>query len=357
VNNITPPTATEPSTDFDPDIVLLRLRRKEGNWVGWGQDCQQLQKTGYTPQQIFEASGFEPIHQNQLIVAAQVFANITEIGVQPATVTHFTRVGSDSLYELRILSKKDRATVADFLVDRNLNSESAKEVAKATRDYADLRQLPTGFTAHPGDAVAYQYWRYASQQHDLMEKTRLVARGLLFAHSNSARQQIEKLLGSLSQPERANPKLPLYRLESDEELPRFLPVAGKLPLKAADVAAIPRATAVGAFSLVNTTWQRWVGLPGWQMVISAIDPIVVFQVNQNLIKDAEAEEELLMLIDRGITEWNDFKYFMVDRGGELVIDYFATLPSEPIIGQLVLVLRPKRLLATGDQHDLWQIEE
>ncbi len=357
MNNITPPAATEPSADFDSEAVLLRLRRKEGNWVEWGQSCQQLQKNGYNQQEIFEASGFEPIHQNQLIVAAQVFANMAEVGVQPATTTHFSRVGSDSLYELRILSKEDRAAVADFLVDRNLNSENAKEVAKATRDYGDLRQLPTGFTAHPGDAVAYQYWRYASQQHDLMEKTRLVARGLLFAHSNSARQQIEKLLGSLSQPERANPKLPLYRLESDEELPRFLPVAGKLPLKMADVAAIPRATAVGAFSLVNTTWQRWVGLPGWQMVISAIDPIVVFQVNQNLIKDAEPEEELLMLIDRGITAWNDFKYFMVDRGGELVIDYFATLPSEPIVGQLVLVLRPKRLLATGDQHDLWQIEE
>jgi hypothetical protein len=357
VNDTTPPIANEPATEFDPDVVLLRLRRKEGTWVQWGQDCQQLQKTGYTQQQIFEASGFEPIHQNQLMVAAQVFASMEEIGVEPATTTHFTRVGSDSLYELRILSKKDRAAVADFLVDRNLNSENAKEVAKATKDYADLRQLPTGFTAHPGDAVAYQYWRYASQQHDLMEKTRLVARGLLFAHSNSARQQIEKLLGSLNQPERANPKLPLYRLESDEELPRFLPVAGKLPLKTADVAAIPRATAVGAFSLVNTDWKRWVGLPGWQMVISAIDPVVVFQINQELIKDADMDEELLMLIDRGITEWNDFKYFMIDRAGELVIDYFSTSPTEPIVGQLVLVLRPKRMLATGDQHDLWQIEE
>ncbi len=357
MNDITPAPSTEPSVEFNPEVVLLRLRRKEGTWVEWGQDCQQLQKNGYTQQQIFEASGFEPIHQNQLMVAAQVFASMAEVGVQPATTTHFTRIGSDSLYELRILSKKDRAAVADFLVDRSFNSEVAKEVAKAAKDYADLRQLPTGFTDHPGDAVAYQYWRYASQQHDLMEKTRLVARGLLFAHSNTARQQIEKLLGSLSQTERANPKLPLYRLESDEELPRFLPVAGKLPLKATDVAAIPRATAVGAFSLVNTTWQRWVGLPGWQMVVSAIDPIVVFMTNQDLIKDADEDEELLMLVDRGVTEWNDFKYFMVDRSGELVIDYFATLPSEPIVGQLVLVLRPKRMLATGDQHDLWQIEE
>jgi Rubisco accumulation factor 1 alpha helical domain/Rubisco Assembly chaperone C-terminal domain/Rubisco accumulation factor 1 helix turn helix domain len=353
VNDITPITSTE----FDSDAALLRLRRKEGTWVEWGQDCQKLQKSGYDQQQIFEASGFEPIHQNQLIVAAQVFASMMEIGVQPATTTHFTRVGSDSLYELRILSKKDRAAAADFLVDRNLNSENAKEVAKATKDYADLRQLPDGFTDHPGDAVAYQYWRYASQQHDLMEKTRLVARGLLFAHSNTARQKVEKLLGSLNQNERANPKLPLYRLESDEELPRFLPVAGKLPLTLAEITAIPRATAVGAFSLVNTTWQRWVGLPGWQTVAGAIDPIVVFVTNQELIKDADMDEELLMLIDRGVTEWSDYKYFMIDRAGEIVIDWFETAPDATIIGQLVLVLRPKRMLTTGNQNDLWQIEE
>jgi Rubisco accumulation factor 1 alpha helical domain/Rubisco Assembly chaperone C-terminal domain/Rubisco accumulation factor 1 helix turn helix domain len=348
-----------PASDsgFDIEAALLRLRRKEGNWVEWGQSCQQLQKSGYTPQQIFEASGFEPIHQNQLTVAAQVYGSMLEIGVQSATEAHYGKVGSDSLYELRVLSKKDRAAVADFLVDRNLNSDGAKEVAKAAKDYADLRRLPEGFTDHPGDAVAYQYWRYASQQNDLMEKTRLVARGLMFAHSNTARQQVEKLLGSLNVNKRANPKLPLYRLESDEELPRFLPVAGKLPLTTAAVAEIPPATVVGAFSLVSTTWNRWVGLPGWQTVTGAIDPIVLFTANHALIQDADATEELLMLIDRGIQEWDEFKYLAIDRAGEVVIEWFETAPTEPIIGQLLLVLRPKRMLTTGNRHDLWQSEE
>jgi Rubisco accumulation factor 1 alpha helical domain/Rubisco accumulation factor 1 helix turn helix domain len=180
-----------PVTDFDPEAAILRLRRKEGNWVEWGQSCQRLQKDGYTSQQIFEASGFEPIHQNQIIVAAQVFSSMMEVGIKPATETHFSRVGSDSLYELRILSKQDRAAVADFLYERNINSDGSKEVAKAVKEFADLRQRPEGFSDHPGDAVAYQYWRYAKQQNDLMEKTRLVARGLLFAHTPSARQQLK----------------------------------------------------------------------------------------------------------------------------------------------------------------------
>jgi len=34
---------------------------------GSGGTCQQLQKAGYTPQGIFEETGFEPIQQNQII--------------------------------------------------------------------------------------------------------------------------------------------------------------------------------------------------------------------------------------------------------------------------------------------------
>jgi hypothetical protein len=346
-----------PAPEFDPAAALQRLRRKEGNWVEWGQSCQQLHKSGYNPQQIFEASGFEPIQQNQIVVAAQVFASMMEVGVKPATANHYSHAGSDSLYELRILSKQDRAAVADFLYERNINSDGSKEVAKAVKDYADLRQLPAGFTHHPGDAVAYQYWRYAKQQNDLMEKTRLVARGLMFAHSPSARQQVEKLLGAINLPQRPSPKLPLYRLESDEELPRFVPVAGQLPIASSALAEMPPVQTSGNFSVTKTQWPNWVGLPGWQAVLGAIDPVVVFARNQQLIPDAAESEELLLLIDRGVTDWDEYKYFAVDRAGQLIIEWFEATPSEPILGQIVLVLRPKRLLASGNQHDLWQIEE
>jgi Rubisco accumulation factor 1 alpha helical domain/Rubisco Assembly chaperone C-terminal domain/Rubisco accumulation factor 1 helix turn helix domain len=345
-------------TEFNPEAAILRLRRKEGNWIEWGQSCQRLQKDGYTTQQIFEASGFEPIHQNQIIVAAQVFNSMMEIGIKPATETHFSRVGSDSLYELRILSKKDRAAVADFLYERNINSDGSKEVAKAVKEFADLRQLPEGFSDHPGDAVAYQYWRYAKQQNDLMEKTRLVARGLLFAHTPPARQQVEKLLGAINLPQRSRPTLPLHRLEVDEDLPRFVPVAGKLPVTSKTLAEIPTARIVNVFGVIDTgNSPLWVGLPGWQIVSAVISPVVIFTINKELLPDAETEEELLILIDRAVTDWDEYKYFAIDRDGQVVIDWFSEAPTAPILGQVVLVLKPKRLLTTGDQHDLWQIEE
>jgi Rubisco Assembly chaperone C-terminal domain/Rubisco accumulation factor 1 alpha helical domain/Rubisco accumulation factor 1 helix turn helix domain len=355
--NDTPSSVNQPHGEFDPDAALLRLRRKEGNWVEWGQSCQKLQKLSYTPQQIFEATGFEPIQQNQIIVASQVYATMLEIGVKEATATHYSRVGSDSLYELRILSKEDRAAVADFLFDRNLDSEGSKEVTKAVKEYADLRRLPENFAQHPGDAVAYQYWRYASQQNNLMEKTRLVARGLVFAHSNGARQELEKLLGKLDIAAVAAPKMPLYRLESDEELPAFIPVAGRLPIETAALQGVPKAATEGAFDILHTTWTRWVGLPGWQAVRGAADPVVLLVANQDLLPDAEATEELLVLIDRAARDWDEFKYYAVDNGGQVAIKWYPQAPPEPLLGQVVLVLRPKRMLTSGNPNDLWQMEE
>jgi hypothetical protein len=352
VNDTQPPTS-----EFDPEAAILRLRRKQGNWVEWGQSCQKLQKAAYTPQQIFEATGFEPIQQNQIMVAAQVFATMLELGVKEATSTHYSRVGSDSLYELRILSKEDRAAVSEFLFDRNIDSEGSKEVAKAVKEFADLRRLPENFTKHPGDAVAYQYWRYASQQNNLMEKTRLVARGLIFAHSNGARQELERLLGKLDLQKVATPKLPLYRLESDEELPRFLPVAGRLPLDAQVLADIPKVQPIGAFEVIRTSWTQWVGVPGWQAVRGADDPVVIFAANKDLLPDADVDEELLVLVDRSAKDWDEYKYFALDRAGKVAIEWCPEAPPETILGQVLLVLRPKRMLTSGNPNDLWQIEE
>jgi hypothetical protein len=68
-----------PDADVVQDI-LLKLRRKEGTWVDWAQGCQTLQKAGLNPQQIFEETGFEPIQQNQIVVAEQVYQSAVKWG-------------------------------------------------------------------------------------------------------------------------------------------------------------------------------------------------------------------------------------------------------------------------------------
>ena len=353
--------STDNQTPINTEELLLMLRRKESNWVEWGKACQQLQKSGMTPQAIFEATGFEPIQQNQIIVGAQVFDSMMSIGVAPATQTHYQRVGSDSLYELRILSSEDRAATADYLFNRNIDSEGSKEVAKAFKEFSYMRQPPEGFTHHPGDAVAYQYWRYIKQQNTLTEKTRLIARGLMFAHSQGARSQIEKLLTELSAPpQRSAPALPVYRLEAEEELPRTFPVAGKFPLATSVLDTLPKVEGTDAFlQITHNNWTGgWVSLPGWKVLASAEEPIGIIAPKDSLdLKITGESKETIVVLDRSVTEWDEFHYFAIDRDGQLAIEWFESAPTIPILGKLVLILHPKRPIEGGFPKDLWEIED
>src|SRR5918997_4858804 len=140
-----PEHSSQPDSDsVNAEDLLQLLRRKESNWVKWGQACQQLQKAGYNPQTIFEETGFEPIQQNQVIVASQVYTTLVKAGVSDAVRSRFDRTGSDTLYELRILTQPERAAAAEFIVARNLDSEGAREVAKAVKEFSRRSNPPEG---------------------------------------------------------------------------------------------------------------------------------------------------------------------------------------------------------------------
>lgn len=352
------PDPTEETENYED--LLRSLRRKEGSWVEWGQACANLQKGGYNPQAIFEATGFEPIQQNQIIVASQVYETMMKVGVSEEVRSHYWRIGSDSLYELRILTQPERAAAAEFLRARNIDSEGAKEVAKAMKDFSRLGTLPQGFSNHPGDAVAYQYWRFAKQQSNLAERSRLIARGLMFAHSQTARQQIEQLLtdfGAMSK--RSAPSLPFYRLEAEEELPRIIPVAGELPLKLADWERVQSIEPVGAFQRVQLSGeQTCVSLPGWQVILKAKDPVALLCQSDRLpVQIMGKPETVLLVIDRTEKEWNENSYFLVEEAGNLQLQWFPDSPNVSLLGRLVLTLRPKRMVDEEIAKDVWQIDE
>lgn len=357
----TPDRHPQPDSEtVNVENLLQLLRRKESNWVEWGFACQQLQKAGYDSQAIFEQTGFEPIQQNQVIVASQVYTTMVNAGVSDAVRARFERTGSDTLYELRILTQPERVAAAELIVARNLDSEGAREVAKALKEFSRRIILPEGFSNHPGDAVAFEYWKLARQQNDLQNRSRLIARGLMFAHSQEARQQIEKLLTEFaSGNQRPAPRLPVYRVEADEELPRLLPVVGQLPLTSADLKNVPTLKNTGSFQLVEVSGtQTLVAIPGWQVVLKAQDPVVIVCNNSQLPTQlASKPEELLVLIDRAEQKWDADSYFVVDQSGKLELQWFPDEPNVPLLGRIVLVLRPKRMLDESLNRDVWQIDE
>jgi hypothetical protein len=360
---VQPPDPSEQSSSLDSEavaVLLKQLRRKEENWVAWGQACQQLQKAGYSPQQIFEETGFEPVQQNQVIVAAQVYQSIASGAVSPDVLARFERTGSDTLYEFRILTQTDRAAAATLAVEKGLDSEAARDVAKAMKEYSRLSSQPTGFTAAAGDGVAYFYWKLARQQTDLQIRSRHIAQALRFAESETARKQVEQLLTDFTVTRsRPAPRLPFYRLESATEQPRILPVVGKLPLSIADLQAVPLIEPQGTFQLVQFSGTgAWVSLPSWQVIYAAEDPIAFLADSDRLPNnDLEIVEEVLIVVDRAEREWQDNSYFAIEQDGQIQIDWFEDAPEKTLLGRVILVLRPKKVLDEGYNKELWQIDE
>jgi hypothetical protein len=340
--------------------LLIKLRQKQGNWVEWGNAIAYLQKNGYNPQEIFEATGFEPIQQNQVIVGSQVYSSLEKFGASPETRAYYGQRASDVLYELRLLTQEDRAAAADLIFTHKLDVDEAREVAKAIKDFSRFSTPPQGFTTHPGDAVAYQTWKLARQNSDLQERSRLIAKGLRFVHSSTGRKQIEQLLTDFTVvPQRPAPILPFFRLESDEELPRLVTVAGELPLTAQDIQAVPIITEIAPFNIVKFTGeQAWVALPGWQILRAAEDPVVVIansdifpNINQTKI------ETVLVVIDRAQKDWDASSYFAFDNGEGVDFQWFETAPEHSLLDKIIIILRPKKILDEEFTKDAWQIDE
>ncbi len=372
------PRGGEPSGDRNPsqpfqaaklalapdaiDQLLLQLRRKEGSWVEWGKACQQLQQTGLGPQKIFEDTGFEPIQQNQVIVGAQVYQTLLKLDAPEPVQNHFGRKGSDILYEMRVLSEADRLSTAALVVERGLDFDEAKEVVKAFKEFAYLKQQPEGFAELPGDALAWQCWRTARQQSDLQTRSRLIAKGLRFAQTPEARAQLEKLLMDFTvvAPKSA-PRLPVYRIDSDEEEPRLLAVAGRLPMPVAALRAVPLVEIEEPFGMVRFAGEgAWVALPNWQVLRNAEDPIALLAQPDQLpvpLPD-DRPEPVLLVIDRADRQWRDDAFFAIaDDDDNLALQWFDADPDRSLLGKVILVLRPKKGLDQDYAKELWQVDE
>ncbi|MEB3150681.1 MAG: RuBisCO accumulation factor 1 [Sphaerospermopsis sp.] len=340
--------------------LLVKLRQKQGNWVEWGVAIAYLQKNGYNPQEIFESTGFEPIQQNQVIVGAQVYSSLEKFGASEATRAYYGTRASDILYELRLLTQEDRAAAADLIFLHKLDVDEAREVAKAIKDFSRFSTPPQGFTNNPGDAVAYQAWKLARQNSDLQERSRLIAKGLRFVHSPTARKQIEQLLTDFTVvPQRPAPILPFFRLESDEELPRLVPVVGELPLTPQAVKAVPIVTEIEPFKIVKFAGeQAWVALPGWQVLRSAEDPVVIIASSDIFPNPNQTKiEPVSVVIDRNQRDWDASSYFAFDNSGEVDFQWFETAPENTLLGKVIIILRPKKVLDEEFTKDAWQIDE
>lgn len=356
-----PQPASEKLSEEAAAELFRSLLHKEGCWVDWGIGCQTLQKSGYGAMEVFEKTGFQGSQQNMIVVAAQVYQSIENNGGSPELLEYCRGPRSDVLYELRILNNQQRAIAAQVAKDKGLEFDDAKELAKAMQHFVRLPQIPDGFTEHPGDAMAYQAWRAAKQKKDLPSRTRLIAKGLRFAYSDSARKKVEQLLSDLSAPpKKSAPLLPINRYEDDNAVPALIAVAGTLPLTAAAIAQTAQIQQQDPFNVVEVqTNTTVVPLPCWQSVLTAVDPVVIFSQTDQLPQPIPGKPEaVLILLDRAKQDWNDNSYFAIaNAAGEVELGWFETKPDAEIIGQILLMMRPKKIFDENNLYEPWQMDD
>lgn len=339
---------------------LKSLLHKEGTWIDWGKTCQELQKAGCKPADIFEASGFQASQQNIIIVASQVYESVEKAGSQTEVLTYYQGPKTDVLYEFRILNQEQRASAAGLAFEKKVDVDGAHEIAKVIQDISRMSQLPQGFTKHPGDMVAYTCWKHARNRKDLQERARLIAKALKFAHSDSAREAIEKLLSDFSVVKtHSAPLLPIYRLDTDEEIIRIIPLAGTYPLTSQEIKAVDNVEIQEPFRSVTITKQgTFVPIPGWQSVLGATDPVAYICTSDRLPKTLSGKiEKVLIIIDRAKQTWDINGYFLVEAEDSLTLQWSEVEPKEPIIGQLVVVVRPKKIIDEGNITQPWQMDD
>lgn len=358
-----------PTLPIDSEGLLRLLRHKEGTWVQWGLACQMLQKLGENSLAIFENTGFEPIQQNQIVVASQVYASLQAGNAADIVLAHFEQKGSDILNELRVLNQLERVAMATFALEKNLDVLEAKDVVKAIKEASSVANLPEGFTRHPGDAVVLQILKAAQGKIDPQERTRLIARGLRFAHGERARAAIERLLTDMANPTKKKaPNLPNFRYDAEDSIPRILPVVGTLPMTIAQFKAVPFADEIAPFGIVHSTGDStWATLPGWFVVHEAEDGVIVScntdtlqaAINQEVVSSIrDRAEDVLVLVDRAQRDWDENSYFAIaNEDGNLKFAWFETKPDVKILGKVTLTLRPKRFFDEEASKDRWQFEE
>jgi Rubisco Assembly chaperone C-terminal domain len=93
-------------------------------------------------------------------------------------------------------------------------------------------------------------------------------------------------------------------------------VAGKFPLATSVLATVPTFEAADAFLQINPNkWTgSWVSLPGWKVLMSAEDPIGIIAPKDSIpLKITGESKETIVVLDRSVTEWDEFHYFAIDR--------------------------------------------
>jgi hypothetical protein len=185
----------EPGKEPSMAAIHQRLLRSSQDWLEKGRLLQYLSACGVDREAIFQATGMDPGEQVLLKESADVYGSLEKGNAPRPVLSHYARDHGGILCQFRTLTQMQRVHAATLAVAKHLDVTEAKAVASAIEDFSRFDHPPEGFSEHSGDAVAYRCWMDARRADDPAAREQIIARGLRFAHSTTARIKLEGLLG------------------------------------------------------------------------------------------------------------------------------------------------------------------
>ncbi|XP_016488923.1 rubisco accumulation factor 1.2, chloroplastic [Nicotiana tabacum] len=369
-----PPLLPPKFRNLDTNSKLEVLANRLGLWYEYAPLIPSLTREGFTPSTLEEITGLTGVDQNRLVVAAQVRDSLVEsAALDEETLSYFESGGAELLYEIRLLSARQRADAATFLVKNGFDAKQAQDLARAIKDYP-RRRVEYGWDKFhgdsPGDCLAFMYFRLAQEyaaaaSEDLRRSS--MEKALEVAESESARNLlVMELEGNEVAKESVKDDgvtVPLVRMKlgevAESTIVVVLPVC-KAEGRDVEVEAAPwECGGVGDFGIVEAEkdWRRWVVLPGWQPIAGLErGGVAVSFKSGNFLpwreKSKYKQEPVLVVADRGRTEVasEDGFYLVVDGGNGsneegLKVERGSTLKKrgvEQSLGIVLIVVRPPK---------------
>jgi len=193
-----PTTYVSPMTQMSEEeaqATVARLRMSAGRWREQAEGIKELQAAGYKPEQLESASGLSTGVMTELTSGLNVYTSIEgECDGQEEVeklLGPFMLGGYELLAELRTLSAPARKDMLAVCLDKGLDREATRQLCSVHQKYL-RKSRPEGFSASPGDAMAYESLRAAKDLGKNSDKGRaILERGLSYAVSDAAKAMVE----------------------------------------------------------------------------------------------------------------------------------------------------------------------
>ncbi|KAK9807048.1 hypothetical protein WJX72_012001 [[Myrmecia] bisecta] len=343
--------------------MLREIHSGAAHWHTLAAYFPQLQRAGFDGLAVEVETGLARATQNVYQVALNVYKSLEKSeDMSREQLAFFDQDGGpERLYELRFLSADARAAAATYVANFRLDIEECQQLARAIKDHERRQGSKEGFTASPGDCLAFKFYREALEAKQQGQIQVLVRKGLELASSDSAVAKlaalVEQAAAKAEEPKSAA-VLNIVRLTHEEMA--FRPVAYLPSLDEATpdaIAPLPVISQTGdfaAFTITGGADVQWVALPSWNMVLLATRPAALYIPNcrdyEVLLQatNAQTDDEKkrlvgsgLLLIDRHIEQFDERDFYLVpsSTGGVEIV------PSTPeamgtACGRVILICRP-----------------